>query len=162
LNIFKEIIAKFPQHPLADDVRYELGACYYLSDLDTIDVPLYFKSLKVRSDTFAAKITYMITRCYLDRGLAELAEYYYQKVADQYSQSRFADDALIILAYDEKDYLRSIPKYQKVIMAYPQSDEAKDAAYKIAQLLFRTEQYDIAVNAWKRYLSSYSSITYYY
>ncbi|MCI0512702.1 tetratricopeptide repeat protein, partial [candidate division KSB1 bacterium] len=160
IKIFTKIIEKFPKQASTDEVRYELGACYYLSNEDSVDIALYFKRLRVMSDTLAAKICYMLARYYRDHLLPELAEYYYQKVVGKYPHSRFADDALLILAYDEKDYLRSIPKYQKIVQNYPQGDKAGDAAYKVGELYYRTEQYERAAQAWKNYLANYATISY--
>lgn len=166
INTLEHFRTEYPDHVLADEVQYELGACRF-RQADRRE-ELYgealqeFRAVQTDNDTLAAKTLYMIARCYREMGMIPEAESYYQQVVELHPDYRLADDALFLIGYLKKDYAQAVPIYREVIAKFPDGDVTDGATARLGWVLYSMEQYDAAIEVFHSLLQNYPDFDYRY
>ena len=173
LSIYRDLMGKYPGSEYSGRARNQINRVIHLAEMQ-----ICREAIK-KKDAQAPAFQYRIAEIYetkMHDHLSAIKEY--EKVAENYSGSYWAADALyrIGLIYSglessdlrlakgriEPDYDRAIVKYRQLIREYPNTDAAARAYYQMGEI-YRTnlKDYDQALKAYSKVAKDYPGRSFY-
>jgi TolA-binding protein len=156
VKAYQTYIVKHPDSPRVKEARLQLAHAYYNAGDYKKAIPKYQEFLQLYPDAEeAVSVQDFLQVAYVQSGMSEeeielltqgqvktqvLADLYWEKGAN---------------AYNKKDYDNALGYFEKILIDFPASPLAPQAAYYRAESLYLQEKYGEATAAYKNFLTQF-------
>lgn len=156
LRSFQKLLDIYPQSGLAREGLLQLGQTYFNAGNINQAIVKYRTYLeKYPQDERSQEVTELLQMCYYKQGKTakELKE-----LTAQFPQSKFSADIFWELgaeSYNRKEYDKALDYFERVILDFPDTTQARQAFFYKADTYFMKGDYRPAITNFKNFILSY-------
>lgn len=160
LRSFQKLLDIYPQSGLAREALLQLGQCYFnAGDIEQAIVQYRAYLEKYQHDEKSVEVTELLQMCYYKQGKTakELKE-----LTSQFPQSKFSADIYWELgaeSYNRKEYDRALDYFERIILDFPDTSQAKQAFFYKADTYFMKGDFKPAISNYKNFIINYPEDT---
>ncbi len=159
LAALNSIVTDFPDSSFVEQSYYQRGMCYYWMGQDKKAEEICISFLKKYPQSpFVPDVLFWLGKFYFNYGDFAKAESRLLEYADKYSKLPLADDALYwagIAASKNKEYVKAIDIFSRLLKDYPDSDKKALSRFAQANALSMIDKSSAAILLYDEIINKY-------
>ncbi len=161
---FEQLIASYPNGPMAFDARLRIGDAYFeLKDYTRAEGSYRVVIRLFPTNSGVDYANYQLGQALFRQENYSEAYKQFEALIKTYPSSNLADDAQYAIGwinFQRKEFTDAIGEFQKLIETYPSSELIPRALYSTGDSYYNLKQYPAAIEAYRQLISRYPKSSY--